>query len=439
MRVLDPRSRCDWVGFEGIIELVKQLRPRLELATQLRANLSWFVRMDPQITHVYGSAGWAAARYGAIFDTLAASGDEIGLHVHPWQWHDDGHYWMQNFADQSWVSQCVESAFSAFELSFGRSCQSFRFGDHWMNDATIDLLERLGAICDLTVEPGLMNTTVVDAFTGTFPDYSNVPRLPYRPSPGAFTTAASSAEVNNGSLCMIPVSTVPTNWATTHRAKLLPAEHFVVRTDVSVGCSVDCSAEYEGTHDAATTDAIEGWVWDRNQPERHLDVDVLCDDEVFATVGATGYRPDLEAAGKADGKHSFRLATPSRINDGRQHEIRVRVTGTDTDLANTPRILQAPAGCAAEFVTVHLDLPPGVFAPMVDRLLMSLLTSPSPAVLSLPVRSDAGCNPWRRANLVRNVNHLLSHRLSDRFAFMTPCELLDSWRESVAGDLLLLG
>ncbi len=424
-RSLDPLSRCDWVGFERIVELVKQLRSRLEVATQRRANMSWFVRMDPQITQVYGSAGWAAARYGTIFDTLAASGDEIGLHVHPSQWHDEGNYWIQNFADQSWVSKCVESGFSAFELSFGRPCQLFRFGDHWMNDETIDLLRRLGTICDLTVEPGLTGTTAVDDFTGTFPDYSNAPRLPYRPAHGAFTTADSSMDGNNAGLYIIPVSTVPTDWAATPRAQpLTPAE-----------CAADYAAnaaDYEGTHDAATTDAIEGWVWDRTQPERQLDVDILCDGDVFATVGATGYRPDLEAAGKADGKYSFRLATPRPINDGREHEIRVRVAGTKIELANTPRILQAPAGRAADYVTVHLDLPPGVFAPMVDGLLAA------PTFLSLTIRSDAGAYPGRLANVVRNVDHLLSHRLRDRFAFMTPSELLESWYGSAAG-LLLLG
>ena len=399
-RTVDPRSRCDWVGFEGIIELLPRLRACLEAATDRPAHLSWFVRMDPQVAHVYGSAGWAAARYRAEFETLSAAGDQIGLHVHPWQWHDDGNYWTQNFADQPWVSHCVESSLNAFEQNFGYPCEAFRFGDHWMNDATIDLLERRGVICELTVEPGLAGSTTLDVFAGAFPDYSNVPRLPYRPSP-------------DHSLCMIPVSTGPGEWATTQRAHT-PA-------GMSAEVSAAYSPNYEGRHDAATTEAIAGWVWDRNHPERRLDVDVLCGDELLATVGATGFRPDLEAAGKGDGRYAFWLATPKRLADGRKHQIRVRVSGTEIDLVDTPRAVVAGHGFGV--TTLHLDLAPMRFAPTVDRLLASL----SPPFLSMPVRSDAGGDPQRRANIVRNIDHLLSNRLADRFTFITPSEFVRSW------------
>ena len=90
--------------------------------------------MDPQITHVYGHPAWVADRYRREFDELVANGDELGLHLHPWQWDRERSAWLQNFADQSWVSHCVVTAFAAFEQAFGSSCRAFRFGDGWMND-----------------------------------------------------------------------------------------------------------------------------------------------------------------------------------------------------------------------------------------------------------------------------------------------------------------
>lgn len=100
--------------------------------------------MDPQITHVYGHPAWVADRYRREFDELVANGDELGLHLHPWQWDRERSAWLQNFADQSWVSHCVVTAFAAFEQAFGSSCRAFRFGDGWMNDDTMSLLRSLG-------------------------------------------------------------------------------------------------------------------------------------------------------------------------------------------------------------------------------------------------------------------------------------------------------
>jgi len=400
-REVDIDARADWVGFERAAALIDVLRPRMEAATGRSARVSWFLRMDPQITQVYGNAGWAADRYGALFDALVADGDELGLHVHPWQWDGERSMWMQNFADQSWVSYCVESAFAAFERAFGSRCRAFRFGDRWMNDETMALLERLGVTTDTTIEPGHTGTETPDAYTGTFPDYSEMSCLPYRPSRHDFRSPSE----DGFDLLAIPIGCVPADWV----------------SSPSVGASaalLNGAADYEGTLDAASMVEIAGWVWDRSQPDAVFDVEVLCDGESLATVGATGFRDDLADAGKGSGKHAFRLATPNRLKDGQPHVIRVRVAGTDVYLDGNPLVLQATADPDSDIITLYLDQHPFTFGLVVDRL----LADPTTVVLTMKVRCDFATSTQRHANFRGNIEHLLAHPLARRFEFISPNE-----------------
>jgi hypothetical protein len=143
--------------------------------------------MDPQIEQIYGTPNWSAERYRELIDQLRRAGDSLGLHVHTWRLDSTTNKWVSEFADQKWVEHCVRTAFEAFHESFGERCRYFRFGDHWMNNATVSLIDRLGAQVDLTIEPGQSGPTLPDPFTGSFVDYSNVPQHPYRPSRSDFT------------------------------------------------------------------------------------------------------------------------------------------------------------------------------------------------------------------------------------------------------------
>ena len=186
-RAIDPRVRADWPGFEKSYEFFSVLRQRLEIATGSPVHFSWFLRMDPQVTHVYGSPDWVVTRYPHLIEALAAAGDELGLHTHAWRWDENCQEWIEDFGDQRWVDHCVRSSFEAFHTSLNRPCKSFRFGDHWTNDQTVDLLEEQGAKFDLTVEPGATGTLVPgESFTGTFPDYTQIPQVPYRPHKNDF-------------------------------------------------------------------------------------------------------------------------------------------------------------------------------------------------------------------------------------------------------------
>ena len=206
VREVDVDARADWEGFEESFRLFERLRPRAEAAAGAAARFNWFLRMDPQVALAYGSAGWAAERYGARLERLRGAGDEIGLHTHAWR--RVGGRWVTDHGDQAWVNHCVSLSFEAYERAFGRPCSSFRFGDHWMNNETLELVETLGGRYDLTLEPGQRAASSLPnggAYNGAFPDCTRVPRAPYRPSRRDFRRPCAGG-VGRG-LWAIPVST----------------------------------------------------------------------------------------------------------------------------------------------------------------------------------------------------------------------------------------
>jgi hypothetical protein len=89
----------------------------------------------------------------------------------------------------------------------------------------------------------------------------------------------------------------------------------------------------EGKIDRVDDDEIEGWAWDRNHPGRFLEVNLYEEDTLLATVRADQFRQSLFEAGVANGTHGFRCATPAGLKDGRSHTVRLRVLGSDNDLA----------------------------------------------------------------------------------------------------------
>ena len=206
-RLIDYGTPKDWEGFTETSEFFSALRPRMAAATGAPANLSWFFRMDPQIERVYGSPGWVVKRYGELIGRLERDGDELGLHTHAWRWDEDLRSWVADHGNQEWVNHCLRQSFAAYRSAFGRDCASFRFGDHWMSNETMDLLESLGARFDLTVEPGRIPRSIqclTDTYTGSLPDYVSAPRRPYRPSRLDFRMAGPQHERD---LWAIPLST----------------------------------------------------------------------------------------------------------------------------------------------------------------------------------------------------------------------------------------
>ncbi len=96
---------------------------------------------------------------------------------------------------------------------------------------------------------------------------------------------------------------------------------------------------FAGFLEVANTNKIIGWVWNTQQPEKKLDVDVFDGEVNLMTLAATNFRPDLLKGKVGDGFYSFGIATPTQLKDGKPHEIHVRVSGEKFELKNSPKTI----------------------------------------------------------------------------------------------------
>lgn len=186
----DPRlvrrdRLAKWLGFERLYEVLSDRREALGAHTCAPAHFSWFWRMDLQVEVAYGGADWALRTYAHHLDECERIGDEIGVHAHAWRWDDGHNEWVADHGSPEVVEKCVRHSCAAFEQALRRTCEIFRFGDGWIDEATLQLLEELGVRIDLTIEPGhggVPSLVATERTTGSIPDRRGTPRWPYRPS-----------------------------------------------------------------------------------------------------------------------------------------------------------------------------------------------------------------------------------------------------------------
>jgi hypothetical protein len=228
-RALDRASPGPWPSFEEAVRRAAPLRERLTRLSGAPASFSWFVRIDPQVAEVWGSPGWAAERYRDELDELHRLGDDVGLHTHVWRWDPDAGEWVIDFGDE-WGTHCLAVGLDSFEEAFGRPCRAHRAGDRALNGSMLALLADRGVEVDLTVEPDLDRSRIVqdgERSVGPLPDFHGLPREPYASSPAAFPEPDPAA--GSGPL-LIPIAGV--NRSTSWDRSLLLGTHpavFAVR------------------------------------------------------------------------------------------------------------------------------------------------------------------------------------------------------------------
>jgi hypothetical protein len=415
-----PDDRAEWAGFEETCRLLNRFRWRLAAAAGRPVNFGWFFRMDPQIAHVYGAASWPALRYRRLIDELGAAGDELGLHVHPWRWEAGSRRWIEDFADQAWVEHCVRSAFEAFAESMGTPCRAFRFGDRWMSDAALGLLEALGARVDLTPEPGQNVAGPPEPFLGRFPDYTGVPRRPYRPARSDFTRAGVK---DARDLWVIPLSAgsvhprflafdrrpATSTWLITRHGQARTGHITADPNPLLVSRRGECGVTTL-SWTASGVGAVEVRVG-------------AADGAVFARTEGAG----TATTGRwVSNGMVFHLLDAS---DGRTPApddtlATVKVTVTTDELP------PAEAASGAECMTLDLAFD----SLLVRRIADALLSTLARPYLACVARSDVGIRPAPRANLEETLEHLLWHPRRERFAFETPSAMARRLDETGSGS-----
>jgi hypothetical protein len=418
-RSIDPKVPVDWAGFEKTFEFFEEFRPLLEETTGGPVHFSWFVRMDPQIEQVYGRAEWPITRYRELFNHLLAMGDEIGLHVHPWRWEETAGNWVADMGDQKWVDHCVRMGFAAFEHSLQRPCLSFRFGDYWMNQATLDLVERLGARFDLTLEPGRTRLLTPEPYTGCLSDYSLVPRHPYHPSKGNFIKSSDS---NMRDFWAVPLTTfAPDQVFSLFSPNGKQRRHTSLLEKLRRRSGL-LDNGYEGFLDRADYESIAGWAYDPRQGDRPLAVEIYDGRVLIAKVIADGLREDLRLAEKGNGRHSFALPTPSCLRDGKRHQIGARITNTSFELRGSPITIKPNQDSLTELGVMLLDF--GADSWLASQITTVAMRSHGRRYLATALRTHEILIPSRRANLHENFVSIVRQPNVQDFVFQTPAELV---------------
>jgi glycosyltransferase involved in cell wall biosynthesis len=109
---------------------------------------------------------------------------------------------------------------------------------------------------------------------------------------------------------------------------------------VADGAPADHPALPRGYLDEATRTRVRGWAWNPDRPEAPIEVEVLHDGAVIATVAANRYRADLEAARIGSGRHAFEVTIPGGLSPLTRHAIVVRTAEGGVLLENAPVIIE---------------------------------------------------------------------------------------------------
>jgi hypothetical protein len=96
---------------------------------------------------------------------------------------------------------------------------------------------------------------------------------------------------------------------------------------------------YDGHHGKMDSQYLHGWAWDKNHPERSVQIEIYSDEQLIAMVTADKHRPDLLVQQIGTGNYGFRFPIPPGLRDGQTHSIRLRIAGTMRDLQQTPKPL----------------------------------------------------------------------------------------------------
>lgn len=91
----------------------------------------------------------------------------------------------------------------------------------------------------------------------------------------------------------------------------------------------DRAPDIAGFIDVAAGRRVSGWVWDRNHPDRRLDVEIRFDDAPIATARADRKRADLASAGIGDGGYGFEALHTRDVTEETCHRITALVQPGD--------------------------------------------------------------------------------------------------------------
>lgn len=122
------------------------------------------------------------------------------------------------------------------------------------------------------------------------------------------------------------------------------------------------NGNYEGNCDGGHCENLWGWVYDRNNPNTPITIEMLANGQVVGTLTASELRQDLQNAGKGNGQHGFGFALPASVKNGQSQSLSLRVQGSNYILPNSTRTLTC-AGSGTSGGTGTTPTNPGTTTP----------------------------------------------------------------------------
>jgi hypothetical protein len=224
---VEPDGRAEvrndeWSGTAVTLRELAELRSHLEDMSRAPVRFNWFIRFDPQIEQTWGRGDWVQKACPRLIQWVQEKLDFTGIHPHFWRWNTHRRRWFNDFADSSWTAQCLRTSIAGYHSVFGARPLACRFGDHWMGNEQLKLLQSEGIRYDLSVEPGVVGQPPLGDphATAWLPDYRKAPRAPYRPSATDFLTPETQPDArgSNPALWVVPVTTTqPPRWIPVRR------------------------------------------------------------------------------------------------------------------------------------------------------------------------------------------------------------------------------
>jgi GT2 family glycosyltransferase/glycosyltransferase involved in cell wall biosynthesis len=133
-----------------------------------------------------------------------------------------------------------------------------------------------------------------------------------------------------------PVADTPPVDRLANAAGVEPAAPWLVSEIAAVP---DSETSQQSNIDFADWTGIKGWIWDRQEPQKRLVLELLDGGTALATVLANEYRPDLEQAGIGDGRHGFSIPFSETLLPYARHVLHLRPVGSKVEMPSFPLVL----------------------------------------------------------------------------------------------------
>lgn len=183
------RNSSTFKSLEALYSLPDKLNESLGMAVPL----TWFIRIDNQIRHLFGTHLYLLEHYAGFWEKVSAMGHELAWHPHLYEQDGSGNFHLHSSIDGA-LTEFAEVLQSIRKHK--PDLRSFRNGEAWHHPELFKLVEAAGFQNDATVIAGRI---VPD---NPLKHWEHAPQHPYYPAHDDLTRPGTKRQ-----LLELPIST----------------------------------------------------------------------------------------------------------------------------------------------------------------------------------------------------------------------------------------